>query len=128
MHQLGYPLLISSTVAPEPLFERLRSSGGYIFLVGFLWGRASDPVGVAPEPLEGFFDPSEGYVTYSAETLSMSIMNMGWKPGLACFAQGLRRTPGGASVVSPRLSSLRVIQVRTHAPFEGVGCSPEASS
>jgi len=57
-HQLGCPLLISSTVAPESLFERLRSSGGCIFMVEFPWGRASDPAGVALEPLEEFFTPS----------------------------------------------------------------------
>ena len=26
-------------------------------MVEFLWGRASDPVGVSPEPLEEFFTP-----------------------------------------------------------------------
>ena len=26
------------------------------------WGRASDPAGVAPEPLEEFFDSFEGYI------------------------------------------------------------------
>ena len=29
---------------------------------------------------------------------------------------------------SPKVSSYRVIQARTLAPFEGVGCSPEAFS
>jgi len=27
-------------------------------MVGFPWGRASDPAGVAPEPLEEFLTPS----------------------------------------------------------------------
>jgi len=44
-------------------------------VVEFPWGRASDPAGVAPEPLEEF-DSFEGYVTWFMETLSMSIMKM----------------------------------------------------
>jgi len=43
--QLGYPLLISSTVAPEPLFEHLRSSGGYILWSGFRGGARATPRG-----------------------------------------------------------------------------------
>ena len=57
-HQSGYPLLISSTVALESLFERLRLSGGSFFVVKFPWGRVSDPAGVAPKPLEEFLTPS----------------------------------------------------------------------
>ena len=61
-HQLGYPLLKSSTVAPESLLECLRSRGGSFFVVEFPWGRASDPAGVAPEPLEEFFDSFKGCI------------------------------------------------------------------
>jgi len=56
VHQLGHPLLITSTVAPESPFECWRSSGGCIFVVKFPWGRASDHAGVAP--LEEFLTPS----------------------------------------------------------------------
>ncbi len=31
-------------------------------MVEFPWGHASDPAGVAPEPLEEFFDSFEGYI------------------------------------------------------------------
>jgi len=44
-HQLGYPLLISSTVAPESLFERLRLSGGYILWLSFCGGARATPRG-----------------------------------------------------------------------------------
>jgi len=44
-YQLGYPLLIPSTVALESPFERLRSSGGYIFVVEVPWGARATPRG-----------------------------------------------------------------------------------
>jgi len=44
-HQLVYPLLIYSIVAPESLFERLRSSGGYILWSSFRGGARATPRG-----------------------------------------------------------------------------------
>jgi len=44
-HKLGYPLLITSTVAPKSLFERLRSSGGYILWSSFRGGARATPRG-----------------------------------------------------------------------------------
>jgi len=50
---LGYPLLTPSTVAPESLLERLRSSrGSYVGRVSMEVARATS-VGVALEPLGG---------------------------------------------------------------------------
>jgi len=46
-------------------------------MIGLPWGHASDPAGVAPEPLEEFFDSFKGYITLSVEALSMSIMKTG---------------------------------------------------
>ena len=43
--QLRYPLLISLTVVPEPPFERLRSSGGYILWSGFRGDARATPRG-----------------------------------------------------------------------------------
>jgi len=44
-HQLGYPLLICSTVASESLFERLRSSGGSFLWWSFCAGARATPRG-----------------------------------------------------------------------------------
>jgi len=61
-------------------------------MVGFPWGRASDPAGVAPGPLEEFFDSFEGYVTWSVKTLSMSIMKIGlFCAGVATYSQWSER-------------------------------------
>jgi len=38
------------------------------------WGRVSDPAGVAPEPLEDFFDSFEGYIAQFVETLSTLVV------------------------------------------------------
>ena len=62
---LGYPLLIPSTVAPEPLFERFALKYRLFLLVDFPWGRASDPRGGSPRTLGGVFDSFEGYVALS---------------------------------------------------------------
>jgi len=83
--QLGYPLLIPSTVAPESPFERLRSSGGYIFVVEVPWGRASDPAGVAPEPLEEFLTPSR----VISPNVQKRCRHMWWKVLIGLFCAGV---------------------------------------
>jgi len=60
-HRLGYPLLISSTVALEPPFERLRSNGGSFLWTSFRGGTRATPRG-SPRALEGVFDSFEGCI------------------------------------------------------------------
>jgi len=61
---LGYPLLTTSTVAPESLLERLCSSrGSSVGQVSV--GRASDPRGGSPRALGAVFDSFEGYTAFS---------------------------------------------------------------
>ena len=43
VHQLGYPLLVSSTVAPESLFERFAIERRLFFVVEFPWGARAIP-------------------------------------------------------------------------------------
>ena len=60
-HQLGYPSSISSTVATESLFERLRSSGGSLLWSSFR-GARERPRGGSPRAPGGVFDSFEGYI------------------------------------------------------------------
>jgi len=93
-------------------------------VVEFPWGHASDPVGVDPKPLEEFLTPSRVILPNHRNAVDTN----GGRFCLARFAQRFRRTLDRASVIHPRLSSQRVVQVRTCAPFEGVSCSLEAFS
>ena len=74
-------------------------------MVKFPWGHASDPTRVAPEPLEESLTPSR-VILPNLRKRSRCLL---WKASrmlrLVRFAQGSRRTPGGASAVYPRLSS-----------------------
>jgi len=45
VHQLGYHLLITLTVAPESPFDRWRSSGGSILWLSFRGGVRATPRG-----------------------------------------------------------------------------------
>jgi len=72
MCRLGYPLLIPSTVAPESLFERMRSSRGSFRRSSFCGVARATPAGVALEPLEEFLTPSKVMLLFLMETLSIS--------------------------------------------------------
>ena len=60
--QFGYPLHMSSTVAPESLFEHLRSSGGSFFCGRVSVGARERPRGGSPRALGGVFGSFEGYI------------------------------------------------------------------
>ena len=68
-HWLGYPLLKSSTVAPEPLVERLRSSRGSSRWSSFRGVARANPAWVAAEPLEESLTPSRVLSSLLMETL-----------------------------------------------------------
>ena len=78
----GYPLSTPSTIAPESLLERLRSSRGS-FRWPILRGVArATPAGVAPEPLE------ESLTPFLVEMLSTPFPSDGgllWKGGSGPF-------------------------------------------
>ena len=95
------------------------------------------PVGVAPEPLEEFWTPSRAILLFLAGPLPISLFSerhlfrkgasdpywpalpfRGWEHDVLPVERAS----------SSWVSSCRVIQVRTHTPFEGVGCNLEASS
>jgi len=65
------------------------------------WGRASDPAGVAPEPLEEFLTPSRDILP----NVQKRCRHLWWKLLIGLSAQGFRRTLDRASVIHPRLSS-----------------------
>ena len=87
-HWLGYPLLTPSTVAPESLIKRLRSSrGSFLGRVSMGVARAT-PVGVAPEPW-GVFDTIAflmGLLLISPFSKSRLFLKRGFGPLLAGFA------------------------------------------
>jgi len=66
-----------------------------------LWGRASDPTGVAPKPLEEFLTPSRVILP----NVQKLCRHLWWKVLTGLSTQGFRRTLDRASVIHPRLSS-----------------------
>jgi len=65
------------------------------------WGRASDPAGVALEPLEEFLAPSRDILPNAQKR----YRHLWWKLLIGLSVQGFRRTLDRASVIHPRLSS-----------------------
>jgi len=84
VRQLGYPLLTPSTVAPESLFERLRSKEA-LFVGRVSMGSREQPCGGSPRALGGVFDSFEGYVAQCAEALLMFVVEGGPKALISWF-------------------------------------------
>jgi len=80
-----------STVAPESLLERLRSSRGYFRRSSFRGVAQATPAGVAPEPLEESLAPSRVMLPFGMETLSISPFSGScplWKRGFGPRSAG----------------------------------------
>jgi len=70
---LWYPLLTSSTVAPEPLFEHWGSNrGSFEGRVSMEVVRAT-PAGLAPEPLKGSWTPLRAILSVLGGNLQHSL-------------------------------------------------------
>ena len=54
------PLTDNLDSSPRVSIRALALEWRLFLVVEFPWGRASDPAGVAPEPLEEFFDSFKG--------------------------------------------------------------------
>jgi len=87
--RFGYPLLIPSTVAPESLFERLRSSRGSTYWSSFRGVARATPAGVAPEPLEESLTPSRVMLPNLMEALLMFITEEGLEASIGRFRVGV---------------------------------------
>jgi len=126
---LGYPLQTPSAVAPESLLGHLRSSRGS-FVGRVSAGVTRDPRGGSPRALGGVFDSLKGYTAFSNGIASdfpflqkSFVLEAGlWTlAGRFClFEVAVVTYSRWSERHCPRVSSYRVIQVRT--------CSPEAFS
>jgi len=93
-----YPLLIPSTVAPESLFERLRSSRGSSYWSSFRRVARATPAGVALEPLEESLTPLRVMLPSLMEVFLMFVVggepeaSVGWfRVGVTTYSQWSER-------------------------------------